>query len=42
MEHLRTLHETGEIEWSQVSPLIAFQMAFMDDEPDDVGDTTPG
>ncbi len=42
MEDLRTLHEAGEIEWSQVSPLTAFQMAFMDDEPDDVGDNTPG
>jgi hypothetical protein len=31
MEHLRELHETGEIEWTDVSQLSAVQMAFMND-----------
>jgi hypothetical protein len=32
--HLRTLHEAGEIDWSDVHPLAAFEMAFIDDEPE--------
>lgn len=30
-ERLRELHEAGEIEWSGVSPLAAYEMAFTDD-----------
>jgi hypothetical protein len=29
-EELRALHEAGEIEWSQTSPLRAHEMAFLD------------
>lgn len=32
-EALRRLHETGEIEWTDLSPLATYQMAFLDDEP---------
>ena len=31
MEHLRVLHEDGEIEWTDVSPQAAYEMAFLDD-----------
>ena len=31
MEHLRALHEDGEIEWTDVSPQTAYEMAFLDD-----------
>ncbi len=31
MERLRDLHENGEIEWSDVSALSAYEMAFLDD-----------
>ncbi len=31
MEQLRDLHEHGEIEWTQVSPQAAYEMAFLDD-----------
>ena len=31
MEHLRALHECGEIEWTDVSALAAYEMAFLDD-----------
>ena len=34
MEDLRTLHEAGEIEWSDLSPLTAYHMAFLDDDSD--------
>ena len=30
-EHLRALHENGEIEWTDVSPLAAYEMAVLDD-----------
>ena len=29
-EALRRLHETGEVDWSDLSPLAAYQMAFLD------------
>ena len=32
MEHLRSLHEAGEIDWQQLSPMLAFEMAFMDED----------
>lgn len=35
MEDLRSLHETGDIEWSDLSPLAAYQLAFMDDDLDE-------
>ena len=31
-EALRRLHETGEIDWTDLSPLAAYRVAFMDDE----------
>lgn len=31
MEHLRALHECGEIEWTDLSPQTACEMAFLDD-----------
>jgi hypothetical protein len=31
MEHLRELHEYGEIDWTDVSPRAAYAMAFLDD-----------
>ena len=31
MEHLREVHEDGEIEWTDVSPQTAYEMAFLDD-----------
>jgi len=34
-EELRRLHESGEIGWTDVSPLAAYQMAFLDDDPAD-------
>jgi hypothetical protein len=34
MEDLRTLLEAGEIEWSDLSPLTAYHMAFSDDDSD--------
>jgi hypothetical protein len=34
-EELRRLHESGEICWTDLSPLAAYQMAFLDDDPDD-------
>ena len=34
MEDLRTLHEAGEIEWSDLSSLTAYHMAFLDDDSD--------
>ncbi len=30
-EEMRALHEAGEIEWSQLSSLLAYEMAFLDD-----------
>ncbi len=30
-EEVRALHEAGEIEWSQLSPQLAYEMAFLDD-----------
>ena len=30
-EEMRALHEAGEIEWSQLSPQLAYEMAFLDD-----------
>ncbi|MGA9867267.1 MAG: hypothetical protein WBQ75_12620 [Acetobacteraceae bacterium] len=30
-ERLRELHEAGEIDWTDVSPLAAYKMAFMDE-----------
>src|SRR4051794_26674506 len=30
LEHLRELHECGEIEWTDVSPHAALELAFMD------------
>ena len=30
-EELRALHETGEVEWSQLSPQFALEMAFLDE-----------
>jgi hypothetical protein len=35
-EQLRRLHETGELDWSDVSPLAAYELAFVDDEDDAV------
>ena len=32
-EALRRRHETGEIEWTDLSPLATYQMAFLDDKP---------
>jgi len=34
-EELRRLHEAGEIGWTDLSPLAAYQMAFLDDDPAD-------
>ena len=31
-ELLRHLHEAGEIGWANLSPLAAYQIAFLDDE----------
>ena len=31
MEHLRELHENGEIDWTDVSAQAAYEMAFLDD-----------
>jgi hypothetical protein len=30
-EELRALHEAGEVTWSQLSPLLAYEMAFLDE-----------
>ena len=38
MEQLRALHEAGEIDWGDVSPLHAFQMAFLADDHDPESD----
>lgn len=34
MEDLRTLHEAGEIEWSALSPLMAYHRALLEDDSD--------
>jgi hypothetical protein len=34
-EELRRLQESGEIGWTDLSPLAAYQMAFLDDDPAD-------
>jgi hypothetical protein len=31
MEHLRERHEYGEIDWTDVSPLATYEMAFRAD-----------
>jgi hypothetical protein len=31
-EELRRLHESGEIGWTDLSPLAAYQMAFLNDD----------
>jgi hypothetical protein len=31
MEHLRTLHECGEIDWPNLTSQAAYEMAFLDD-----------
>jgi hypothetical protein len=31
MEHLRALHECGEIDWTHLSSQTAYEMAFLDD-----------
>jgi hypothetical protein len=38
-EHLRRLHESGEIAWSDVSPQAAYELAFMDDLDEHCQDT---
>lgn len=34
-EELRTLHESGEIAWTGLSLFAAYQMVFLDDDPND-------
>ena len=31
MEDLRALHEEGEVDWQNVNPITALEMAFLDD-----------
>ncbi|MFK4046271.1 hypothetical protein ACI2KH_15050 [Roseomonas mucosa] len=33
-DELRTLHEEGEVDWSDLGPMAALHWAFLDDLPD--------